>query len=79
MAKGKILEGMVVSDKMDKTISVMVKSKVSHQLYKRSVVRRKKYKAHDNDNTAKIGDRVKIIESRPFSKGKNFKLLEIVK
>ncbi len=79
MAKGKILEGVVVSDKMDKTISVLVKSKVSHQLYKRSVVRRKRYKAHDNDNTAKIGDRVKIIESRPFSKEKNFKLLEIVK
>lgn len=79
MAKGKILEGVVVSDKMDKTISVLVKSKVSHRLYKRSVIKRKKYKAHDNDNTAKIGDRVKIIESRPFSKEKNFKLLEIVK
>ena len=79
MAKGKILEGVVVSDKMEKTISVLVKAKVSHQLYKRSVVKRKKYKAHDNDNKAKIGDRVKIIESRPFSKEKNFKLLEIVK
>ena len=79
MAKGKILEGVVVSDKMDKTVSVLVKSKVSHQLYKRSVVKRKKYKAHDKDNKAKAGDRVKIIESRPYSKDKNFELLEILK
>ena len=79
MAKGKILEGVVVSDKMDKTISVLVKAKVSHQLYKRSVVKSKKYKAHDKNNEAKEGDRVKIIESRPYSKEKSFELLEIVK
>ena len=79
MARGKILEGLVTSDKMNKTISVLVKVKFSHQLYKRSSVKRKKYKAHDENNTAKIGNRVKIIEARPFSKEKNFRLLEILK
>ncbi|MDD3295929.1 MAG: 30S ribosomal protein S17 [Candidatus Omnitrophica bacterium] len=79
MGKNKILEGIVVSDKMDKTATVLVKEKVSHQLYKKSTVNRKKYKAHDKDNKAKVGDRVKIIEARPYSKDKRFKLLEIVK
>ena len=79
MQKGKVLEGVVVSDKADKTITVLVGMKFSHQLYKRSIVRRKKYKAHDAQNKAKMGDRVRIIESRPFSKDKNFKLTEIVK
>lgn len=79
MAKGKVLEGIVTSDKMDKTIAVLVKTKFSHQLYKRSSVRKKKYKAHDEKNTAKKGDRVKIIESRPLSKEKSFRLLEILK
>jgi small subunit ribosomal protein S17 len=77
--KGKILEGKVTSDKADKTVTVLVGMKVSHQLYKRSIVKRKKYKAHDAQNEAKTGDRVKIIESRPFSKDKHFKLLEIIK
>ncbi len=77
--KGKILEGIVTSDKSDKTITVLVKMKVSHQLYKRSLVKKKKFKAHDINNEAKIGSRVKIIESRPLSKDKRFKLLEIVK
>ncbi len=75
----KILEGVVVSDKMDKTISVLVKVKFSHQLYKRASIKRKKYKAHDKENSAKLGDRVKIVESRPFSKETKFKLLEILK
>lgn len=79
MARGKILEGLVTSDKMKKTISVLVKVKSSHQLYKRSSVKRKKYKVHDEKNAAKIGNRVKIIEARPFSKEKNFRLLEILK
>lgn len=79
MARGKILEGLVMSDKMNKTISVLVKVKSSHQLYKRSSVKRKKYKVHDEKNAAKIGNRVKIIEARPFSKEKNFRLLEILK
>ncbi len=79
MKKGKILEGIVTSDKSDKTITILVKMKFSHQLYKRPLVKKKKFKAHDANNEAKIGDRVKIIECRPFSKDKRFKLLEIVK
>jgi small subunit ribosomal protein S17 len=77
--KGKILEGKVISEKADKTVTVMVGTKMSHQLYKRSIIKRKKYKAHDAQNEAKVGDRVRIVESRPFSKDKHFKLLEIVK
>ncbi len=79
MGKGKIVEGLVISDKMDKTCVVLVKRKISHQLYKKSTIKQKKYHVHDKDNNAKIGDRVKIIESRPYSKEKNFKLLEIIK
>ena len=79
MEKGKVLEGIVTSDKSDKTITILVKVKVSHQLYKRSLVKKKKFKAHDVKNEAKIGDRVKIIECRPISRDKRFKLLEIVK
>ncbi len=79
MKKGKVIEGKVVSDKMDKTITVLVGMKFSHQLYKRSIIKRKKFKAHDKDNKAKVGDRVKIIESRPYSKDTHFQLLEIVK
>jgi len=77
--KGKILEGVVVSDKMDKTISVLVRFKFPHSIYKRSAIKRKKYKVHDEENKAKEGDRVRIVESRPFSKEKTFRLLEIVK
>ena len=79
MRKGKILEGVVTSDKSNKTITVLVKMKFSHQLYKRPLIKKKKFKAHDVNSEAKIGDRVKIIESRPFSKDKCFKLLEIIK
>lgn len=79
MKKGKILEGIVTSEKCDKTITILVKMKFSHQLYKRPLVKKKKFKAHDVKNEAKIGDRVKIIECRPFSKDKRFKLLQIVK
>ena len=79
MGKGKILEGTVVSDINDMTITVLVRTKFSHQMYKRASVKRKKYKVHDQDNKAKVGDKVKIIESRPFSKQKCFRLLEIVK
>ncbi|MBU1122894.1 MAG: 30S ribosomal protein S17 [Candidatus Omnitrophica bacterium] len=75
----RILEGIVVSDKMNKTIAVTVTKKLFHALYKKLIVKRKKYKAHDEDNKAKIGDKVKIIESRPYSKDKRFRLLEIIK
>ncbi len=78
-SRKRILEGIVVSDKMDKTIVVEVKRKFLHNLYKKTVTKRKKFKAHDEKNEAKVGDRVRIIESRPYSKEKKFSLLEVVK
>jgi small subunit ribosomal protein S17 len=57
----------------------MVHTKAFHPLYDRLIMKRKKYKVHDEENKAKIGDRVKITETRPFSKEKSFKLLEIMK
>lgn len=78
MGKGKILEGKVVSDKMEKTIVVEVRIREQHPIYKRSMINRKKYKVHDKDNKAKEGDRVRIIESRPYSKEKCFRLLEVL-
>jgi small subunit ribosomal protein S17 len=70
--------GIVVSDKMEKTIVVAVDSKTLHPLYKKYVTRTKKLKAHDEKNDAKIGDRVRVIESRPLSKEKCWKLVEII-
>jgi len=70
--------GIVVSDKMEKTIVVSVDSKTLHPLYKKYVMRTKKLKAHDEKNDAKIGDRVRVIESRPLSKEKCWKLVEII-
>ncbi|MDD5069309.1 MAG: 30S ribosomal protein S17 [Candidatus Omnitrophica bacterium] len=78
MPKGRILMGRVVSDKMDKTIVIEVARRFQHALYKKQVLQKKKYKAHDAENKAKIGDMVKIVASRPFSKEKRFELLEIV-
>jgi len=79
LSKGKVLEGLVTADASDKTITVMVKIKIAHQMYKRAKLARKKYKVHDENNQAKIGNRVKIIEFRPISKHKRFRLLEIIK
>ena len=70
--------GMVVSDKMDKTIVVAVADKVLHPLYGKTVNRTTKFKAHDEQNTAKVGDRVKIMETRPLSRDKRWRLVEIV-
>ena len=70
--------GMVVSDKMDKTIVVAVADKVLHPLYGKTVNRTTKFKAHDEENTAKVGDRVKIMETRPLSRDKRWRLVEIV-
>ncbi len=70
--------GKVTSDKMDKTIVVSVSSKELHRLYKKYVTRVKKYKAHDEKNEAHIGDTVRIIECRPLSKEKCWRLAEIV-
>ncbi|AHA28455.1 30S ribosomal protein S17 [Exiguobacterium sp. Leaf187] len=74
----KVLTGRVVSDKMDKTIVVTVETKVKHKLYGKRVNYSKKYKAHDENNTAKIGDVVRIQETRPLSKDKRFRLVEVI-
>ena len=70
--------GVVVSDKMDKTIVVKVETRVAHPLYGRTMLARKKYKAHEENNEARIGDRVQIVETRPLSKDKRWRLQAIV-
>ena len=70
--------GKVVSDKMDKTIVVAVEDKVKHPLYKKIVKRTYKLKAHDENNECKIGDTVKVMETRPLSKDKRWRLVEIM-
>ena len=74
----KVYVGRVVSDKMDKTITVLVETYKKDPLYKKRVKYSKKFKAHDENNQAKIGDIVKIMETRPLSKDKHFRLVEIV-
>ncbi len=76
--KRKVLVGTVVSDKCEKTITVLVKTYKIHPLYGKRVMTSKKFTAHDENNQAKIGDVVKIMETRPLSKLKRFRLLEIV-
>jgi len=70
--------GIVVSDKMDKTIVVAIKTKVRHPLYGKMVNRTRKFKAHDELNQCGIGDTVKIMETRPLSKDKRWRLVEII-
>lgn len=70
--------GRVVSDKMDKTIVVAVEDNVRHPLYKKTVKRTTKFKAHDENNECKVGDRVLIMETRPLSKEKRWRLVEII-
>lgn len=70
--------GVVVSDKMDKTIVVAIKTKVRHPLYGKMVNRTRKFKAHDEKNECGIGDTVKIMETRPISKDKRWRLVEII-
>ena len=70
--------GKVVSDKMDKTIVVAIADRVPHPLYKKIVKRTYKLKAHDENNECRIGDRVKVMETRPLSKDKRWRLVEIV-
>ena len=74
----KTLRGVVVSDKMDKTITVLVSTYVTDPLYKKRVKYSKKYKAHDEKNECKVGDTVRIVETRPLSKDKYFRIQEIV-
>lgn len=70
--------GTVVSDKMDKSILVRVDRKVPHPLYKKYVTRSNKFVAHDEEETCRVGDKVKIVETRPMSKRKRWRLMEIV-
>ena len=70
--------GVVVSDKMDKTVVVAIKTKVRHPLYGKMVNRTRKFKAHDENNECGIGDTVKIMETRPLSKDKHWRLVEII-
>jgi len=70
--------GVVVSDKMDKTIVVAIKTRIKHPLYGKTVNRTNKFKVHDEENSAKEGDKVKIMETRPLSKDKRWRLCEIL-
>ena len=75
----KILTGIVVSDKPNKTITVLVERKYQHPMLKKIVKVKKKYNAHDENNKFKNGDKVSIIESKPYSKNKKFQVMENVK
>ena len=74
----KTRQGLVVSDKMNKTVVVAIERRVPHPVYGKMVTRTKRLKAHDEGNTAKVGDTVRIVETRPLSKDKRWRLLEIV-
>ena len=74
----KVYTGRVVSDKMDKTITVIVETQKKHSLYGKRLKYSKKYKAHDEQNAAKTGDIVRIMETRPLSATKRFRLVEVV-
>ena len=74
----KTMIGTVVSDKMDKTIVVAVEDSVAHPIYKKTVKRTYKLKAHDEQNECKVGDKVKVMETRPLSKDKRWRLVKIV-
>jgi small subunit ribosomal protein S17 len=74
----KVLQGRVVSDKMQKTIVVEIQQRKLHRLYKKYLTRTKRIKAHDEKNDCKIGDVVRVVDSRPMSKEKRWRLLEIV-
>ncbi len=74
----KVREGVVVSDKMDKSIVVLVERKMKHPIYGKFLKRSTKFMAHDEKNDSHIGDRVKIMETRPLSKNKCWRLVEII-
>ena len=77
-SRRKTRAGRVVSDKMDKTIVVAVETRVPHPLYKKIIKRTYKLKAHDENNECRTGDRVRVMETRPLSKDKRWRLVEIV-
>ena len=70
--------GLVSSDKMDKTVVVVVEEKAKHPLYKKTITTSKKFKAHDENNECGVGDKVRIVETRKLSKDKNWRVAEIV-
>ena len=74
----KVKIGKVISNKMDKTIVVAVVDNVKHPLYNKIIKRTRKLKAHDEENTCKIGDRVRVMETRPLSKDKRWRLVEVI-
>ncbi len=74
----KSMIGTVVSDKMDKTVVVAVEDSYSHPIYKKTVKRTYKLKAHDEENSCKVGDKVEVMETRPLSKDKRFRIIRIV-
>jgi len=74
----KVREGVVVSDKMDKTVVVAVEDRVKHPLYGKVMTKTVRLKAHDGENAARLGDRVRVMETRPTSATKRWRLLEIV-
>jgi len=77
--RGRVWQGMVISDKMDKTVVVRVERLVPHPVYKKYVRKHKKYKAHDPDNRCRVGDRVAIVETRPLSREKRWRVQEIIR
>ena len=74
----KVMIGTVTSDKMDKTVVVSVETSVSHKVYGKTVKRTYKLKAHDEENACKVGDKVKVMETRPLSKDKRWRVVEIM-
>lgn len=74
----KVRVGIVTGDEMDKTAVVMIERKVKHPVYKRYVKTRKKYAIHDEENQCRVGDKVRFMETRPLSKNKRWRLVEIV-
>ena len=74
----KVREGLVISDKMDKTVVVAVENRFPHPIYKKTVSRTTRYKAHDEANSCKVGDRVRITETRPLSRTKRWTVAEVI-
>lgn len=79
ISKRRKIKGVVVSDKMDKTVVISVERVMLHPLYKKSIKKRKRYKIHDEKNECKLGDFVEAVECRPLSKDKKFRLTNIIK
>ncbi|MEE8637183.1 MAG: 30S ribosomal protein S17 [Dehalococcoidia bacterium] len=78
LKKRKVREGLVVSDRMDKTVVVSVETRKVHPLYRKAVRTTKKHKAHDERGACRVGDKVKIVETRPLSKEKHWRVTEII-